>query len=145
MLGALFLHGCVADQSVNQMLKEIADGIKLLWAFQYQCIHDGNGYNPSLGVFTVPQDGVYVFSYTVYSSVELNQRLYHKVRMMKNGEVMTSTWEDNQEDGEDSGTQTITVDMQKGDQVYMELKSDRKICKHLELNTFSGYILYASV
>ncbi|XP_077422719.1 cerebellin 18 [Vanacampus margaritifer] len=230
LLGALCLHVCVATQSINQMLKEIAvnlketvtcdkwdcncafnrqrgcccaandmfqieddtfkrmtslwddisvlksnvgalnNGIKVafkanmdptLFIDSISCfgpfntnstisyttvtLNDGNGYNPSIGYFTAPQAGVYVFSYTVYSYVEVNQRLYHKVQMMKNGEVMTSIWEDNREDGEDSGTQTLTVDMQRGDQVYMELEIEGKLCKHLQFNTFSGYILYASV
>ncbi|XP_057694149.1 cerebellin 18 [Corythoichthys intestinalis] len=114
-------------------------------AYTRVTLNDGNGYNPSLGVFTAPHAGVYVFSYTAYSYVEAYQRLYHKVQMMKNGEVMTSIWEDNREDGEDSGTQTLTVEMQRGDQVYMELESGRKLCKHLELNTFTGYIVYASL
>ncbi|XP_061923195.1 cerebellin 18 [Entelurus aequoreus] len=106
-------------------------------------LNDGNGYNPSLGVFTAPHAGVYVFSCTVYSVVNLNQRLYHNVVMVKNGEVLTSVWEDNREDGEDSGSHALTVEMQRGDQVYMELESGRKLCTNLYSNVFTGYMLYA--
>lgn len=31
------------------------------------------------GVFTAPKDGVYSFSYTVYSYVQMGVRIYHKV------------------------------------------------------------------
>lgn len=34
------------------------------------------------------------------------------------------------------------LEMQKGDQVYMELMSGRKICEHLEHNIFTGYMAY---
>uniref|UniRef100_A0A8C5DMJ1 C1q domain-containing protein n=1 Tax=Gouania willdenowi TaxID=441366 RepID=A0A8C5DMJ1_GOUWI len=38
-------------------------------------LNHGDGYNPSLA----PCAGVYVFSFTIYSFVEANQPLYHKV------------------------------------------------------------------
>ncbi|XP_071352799.1 cerebellin 18 [Trachinotus anak] len=105
-------------------------------------LNDGMGYNPSLGVFTAPCAGVYVFSFTVYSSVEENARLYHKVQLMFNGKPTASVWENNREDGEDSATQVVVLELQRGDQVYAELTSGRKLCKYLEYNIFTGYILY---
>ncbi|XP_047450397.1 cerebellin 18 [Mugil cephalus] len=105
-------------------------------------LNNGNGYNPSLGVFTAIRAGVYVFSFTTYSSVGQNGRLYHKVQLMKNGVLAVSVWENNREDGEDSATQVVTLAMQKGDQVYLELMSGRKLCTDLQYNIFTGYILY---
>nr|XP_020441611.1 cerebellin-3-like [Monopterus albus] len=104
--------------------------------------NDGRGYNPSLGVFTAPLAGVYVFSLKVYSSVEENGRLYHKVQLIWNGRPMSNVWEDNREDSEDSATQILVVELQKGDQVYVELMSGRRLCKNLEYNIFTGHILY---
>ncbi|XP_040901506.1 cerebellin 18 [Toxotes jaculatrix] len=105
-------------------------------------LNDGRAYNPSLGVFTAPRPGVYVFSFTVYSSVEENGRLYHKVQLILNGKPTASVWENNREDGEDSATQVVVLELQRGDQVYVELTSGRKLYKSLELNIFTGYILY---
>uniref|UniRef100_A0A3B4UE01 Cerebellin 18 n=1 Tax=Seriola dumerili TaxID=41447 RepID=A0A3B4UE01_SERDU len=105
-------------------------------------LNDGMGYNPSLGVFTAPCAGVYVFSITVYSSVEENKRLYHKVQLMLNANPTASVWENNREDGEDSATQVVVLELQRGDQVYVELVSGRKLCKYLDYNIFTGYILY---
>ncbi|XP_044057284.1 cerebellin 18 [Siniperca chuatsi] len=105
-------------------------------------LNHGNGYNPSLGVFTATSPGVYVFSFSVYSFVGKDERLYHKVQLMKNGKTTLSVWEDNREDGEDSASQVVVLEMQRGDQVYLELMSGRKLCQYLQYNIFTGYILY---
>ncbi|XP_075906091.1 cerebellin 18 [Nelusetta ayraudi] len=105
-------------------------------------LNEAAGYNPSLGVFTAPKAGVYSFSFTVYSYVQLGARIYHKVQLMKNGIVVASAWENNREDGEDSATQVVVLEMKSGDQVYMELTSGRKLCNRLQFNSFSGHIVY---
>ncbi|XP_041851252.1 cerebellin 18 [Melanotaenia boesemani] len=105
-------------------------------------LNTGNGYNPSLGVFTAPAPGTYVFSFTVYSSVEQNGRLYHKVQLMKNGVIVVGVWENNREDSEDSATQVVALELLRGDQVYLELMSGRKLCTSLNYNIFTGYIVY---
>ncbi|CAN9511087.1 unnamed protein product [Ophioblennius macclurei] len=114
-------------------------------AFSEVALNDGFGYNPALGIFTAPSGGVYVFSFTVYSHVGENKLLYHKVILKKNGVAAVSVWENNREDGEDSATQIVTLKMSQGDQVYLELMSGRKLCKHLEYNIFTGYMLYPDV
>ncbi|XP_028275335.1 cerebellin 18 [Parambassis ranga] len=105
-------------------------------------LNEGNGYNPSTGIFTALRAGVYVFSFTVYSSVEENARLYHNVQLMKNNMVGAGVWENNREDGEDSATQVVALEMNRGDQVYLVLMSGRKLCTHLQYNIFTGYMLY---
>uniref|UniRef100_A0A667Y272 Cerebellin 18 n=1 Tax=Myripristis murdjan TaxID=586833 RepID=A0A667Y272_9TELE len=107
-------------------------------------LNDGHGYNPALGVFTAPRCGAYVMSFRAYSNVgSPTERLYHKVQMMKNGEVVASMWEANREDMEDSGTQVVVVDLKRGDQIYMELMYGRSLCgTGAQKNIFSGYLLY---
>ncbi|XP_014836277.1 PREDICTED: cerebellin-2-like [Poecilia mexicana] len=105
-------------------------------------LNSGNGYNPSLGVFTAPCPGVYMFSFTAFSSVGVDGRLYHKVQLMKNGKMGVSVWENNREDIEDSATQVVVMEMQRGDQVYIELVSGRKLCTFMEYNIFTGHIVY---
>ncbi|XP_036392509.1 cerebellin 18 [Megalops cyprinoides] len=108
-------------------------------------LNQGNGYNPALGAFTAPRTGLYSFSFTAYSDViDATARLYHQVRLMKNGQVVASVWEDNREDSEDSGTQTVLLSLNRGCQVYVELQSGRQLCNDLaNHNTFSGYLVYA--
>ncbi|CAG6006638.1 cerebellin 18 [Menidia menidia] len=110
--------------------------------FKSVTLNAGKRYNPALGVFTAPKSGVYVFSFTIYSAVEPNGRLYHKVQLMKNGIVGVSVWENNREDSEDSATQVVALELLRGDQVYLELISGRKLCADLQYNIFTGYIVY---
>uniref|UniRef100_A0A3Q3BIM6 Cerebellin 18 n=1 Tax=Kryptolebias marmoratus TaxID=37003 RepID=A0A3Q3BIM6_KRYMA len=110
--------------------------------FSNVTLNTGGGYKPSMGVFTALFPGIYVFSYTVYSSVDVDGHLYHKVQLMKNGEKGVSVWENNREDAEDSATQVVALELQQGDQVYLELSSGQKLCTHLDYNIFTGYIVY---
>ncbi|GAA6098594.1 finTRIM family, member 86 [Tachysurus ichikawai] len=107
-------------------------------------LNQGYGYNPALGTFTAPRAGLYSFSYTVYSNVGAEgERIYHKVQLMKDGQVIASSWEDNREDSEDSATQTVLLQMKQGNQVYMELVLGRFLCADTQgYNSFSGYLVY---
>ncbi|KAE8300750.1 Adiponectin 30 kDa adipocyte complement-related protein [Larimichthys crocea] len=110
-------------------------------------LNHGNGYNPALGIFTAPSSGLYSFSFTVYSRLgKEGERMYYKVQLMNNGEVVASTWEDNREDSEDSSFQTVLLPLQQGDQVYVELMEGRHICGIAEgLNIFSGSLIYSTL
>ncbi|MCJ8740177.1 hypothetical protein PDJAM_G00055920 [Pangasius djambal] len=96
------------------------------------------------GTFTAPRAGLYSFSYTVYSNVGAEgERIYHKVQLMKEGQVIASSWEDNREDSEDSATQTVLLQLKQGNQVYVELVLGRFVCADTQgYNSFSGYLVY---
>ncbi len=99
------------------------------------------------GIFTAPRPGLYSFSFTVYSKMGgEGERMYYKVQLMRNGEVMASTWEDNREDSEDSSSQTVLLLLQQGGQVYVELLTGRQLCGNVKgLNTFSGSLIYPAL
>ncbi|KAI5099036.1 complement C1q-like protein 2 [Silurus meridionalis] len=107
-------------------------------------LNHGYGYNPSLGTFTAPRSGLYSFSYTVYSNLGAEgERIYHKVQLMKEGQVIASSWEDNREDSEDSATQTVLLQLKRGNQVYVELVLGRFLCADTQgYNSFSGFLVY---
>ncbi|KAG7321799.1 hypothetical protein KOW79_014657 [Hemibagrus wyckioides] len=107
-------------------------------------LNQGYGYNQALGTFTAPRAGLYSFSYTVYSNVGAEgERIYYKVQLMKDGQVIASSWEDNREDSEDSATQTVLLQLKQGNQVYMELVLGRFLCADTQgYNSFSGYLVY---
>ena len=87
---------------------------------------------------------MYSFSFSVYSTVDIEgERMYYKVQLMRNGEVVASIWEDNREDSEDSSSQVVLLSLQRGGQVYVEILSGRQLCGIVEgLNSFSGSLIY---
>lgn len=105
-------------------------------------VNDGNGFNPALGTFTAPRSGAYVFSFTVASMVEDTGLLYHKVDLVLEGEPKAAVWENNREDFQDSATQYVILQLNKGNQIYLRLVSGRKICTTLDSTIFSGFMLY---
>ncbi|KAG1935434.1 complement C1q-like protein [Pimephales promelas] len=94
--------------------------------------------------FTAPHAGLYSFSFTAYSkAAAAGERLYQKLQLMKNGQLIASSWEDNRDDSEDSSTQTVLLQLRHGCQVYVELLSGRQLCGDTQgYNTFSGYLIY---
>ena len=71
------------------------------------------------------------------------QRLYHMVQLMRDGVPLVSTWEDNREDSEDAGSQTVVLQLRRGSQVYVQLVFGRLLCGDTAgHNSFSGYLLY---
>lgn len=65
------------------------------------------------------------------------------VQLMRDGVAVTSTWEDNREDSEDAGSQTVVLHLRHGSQVYIQLFSGRLLCGDIKgHNSFSGYLLY---
>ncbi|XP_033481102.1 cerebellin-1-like isoform X1 [Epinephelus lanceolatus] len=115
--------------------------------FDVVTLNHGRGYNPTLGIFTAPRSGLYSFSFSVYSKVGgEGTRIYYKMQLMKNGEVVASTWEDNRDDSEDSSTQTLLLPLQQGGQVYVELLSGRQLCGNVKgLNTFAGSLIHPTL
>ncbi|XP_066502967.1 cerebellin 18 [Hoplias malabaricus] len=112
--------------------------------YQNISINQGNGYNPALGAFTAPRAGLYSFSYSVYSNMgPEGQRINHRIQLMKDGQVIASSWEDNREDSEDSATQTVLLQLRQGNQVYVELMLGKYICGDTKgYNSFSGFLVY---
>ncbi|XP_063058312.1 cerebellin-3-like [Engraulis encrasicolus] len=112
--------------------------------YQEVSFNSASGYNPTHGIFTAPVSGLYSFTFTVFSKVPYyGDRLYHHVILMRDGVPVTSAWEDNREDTEDSATHTVLLTLAQGDQVYLVLQSGRELCGDLQgSNKFSGFLVY---
>ncbi|KAJ3614713.1 hypothetical protein NHX12_018284 [Muraenolepis orangiensis] len=109
-------------------------------------LNHGDGYNPALGIFTAPRDGLYSFAFTAYSRMaSAGDRLYHQLQLMRNGKVMASIGEENRGNLEDSGTHVVLLSLERGGQVYVVLRTGRLLCGDTGgLNAFSGYLVYGT-
>lgn len=103
--------------------------------------NNGNGYNDSTGIFTVPESGTYVFTWTTFSYVEE----YVRLEIVVAGTIYGGTLSDTQETGDaDTETGIIVVNAQEGDEVFIRTQSrgpgNGRLYVEFECaSTFSGW------
>merc|ERR1712212_1066707 len=97
----------------------------------------GDSYNPETGVFTAPVKGVYFFRFTASNSYHLD--LDMGVKMYKNQEEILY----NHENGvEDFFSNAVTLELVKGDQVFLMLPPRITVYADSHENSFSGHLLF---
>ncbi|XP_062386945.1 complement C1q tumor necrosis factor-related protein 3-like [Sardina pilchardus] len=100
----------------------------------------GNAYNPATGIFTAPVKGVYYFSFsgTNHNSRPMGLRLY------KNGQSMVVVYNHPfNHHRYETATNGMTLELEKGDQVYMRLYVNTWIAdSENDHSTFIGHLLF---
>ncbi|XP_008420788.1 complement C1q-like protein 2 isoform X3 [Poecilia reticulata] len=99
----------------------------------------GNAYNQNTGIFVAPVRGMYYFTFFYRAGGE------HKVRLvlMKNNEyVVESSDHKTLNDGADNGGNAAFMELQQGDQVYVQLYPDTHVFGGSHTTTFSGFLLH---
>ncbi|KAL6472159.1 hypothetical protein MHYP_G00183470 [Metynnis hypsauchen] len=108
--------------------------------FRKQITNIGNAYNPLTGVFTAPLGGVYYFRFNLVGSSE-SRRL--AVTLMKNEERIFDVSE-LPKGSNQYAVGGATLLLQKGDHVYVNLRSDSQITDDSDNHcAFSGFLLFA--
>ncbi|XP_062592487.1 uncharacterized protein LOC134253928 [Saccostrea cucullata] len=103
--------------------------------------NNGNAYNTSTGIFTVPETGTYVFTWTAFSYVEE----YVRLEIVVAGTIYGGTLSDTQETSDaDTETAIVVVNANTGDEVYIRSQSEDPGDGHLYVehecsSTFSGW------
>ena len=98
----------------------------------------GNGYNSHLGSFVAPVSGTYVFSTTLVSFYHINSH----AQFVKNGQAVTTLFVSGVESGHDTASQTIVLQLQKGDDVTVQnLDTDTSFLGS-SYSIFSGFLLF---
>ncbi|XP_076151886.1 complement C1q-like protein 2 [Alosa pseudoharengus] len=101
----------------------------------------GSAYDPSTGIFTVPVKGVYFFTFVLFNPIGHNHA--SGAKLMKNGEMVVSATDNIPgADSEDTTSNTVILDLEVSDKVYIEMFSGRAIYTDgNRRNTFSGHLL----
>ncbi|XP_034146156.1 complement C1q-like protein 2, partial [Esox lucius] len=100
----------------------------------------GNAYSPSTGVFKAPVSGTYYFRFTAFSLTNNHRR----VSLYKGGQlVVTVTDVQSDQDGEDSSSNGVTLQLEKGEEVYTQLKAQHHVYDDGAYHTtFTGFLIF---
>ncbi|KAL4226161.1 positive regulation of dendritic spine morphogenesis [Mactra antiquata] len=97
----------------------------------------GNGYNDSLGAFTAPVDGIYVFSSTM---VALQHRNAHS-SFFKNSDRINTMFASGVESQYDTSSSTIVLQLSKGDVITVRNGDADTSIHGYDHSSFSGFLL----
>ena len=100
----------------------------------------GRHYNANDGVFTVPYDGTYVFSWSAANE----DRSHMQTELVVNGHIFGRTWSDSMDhDDRTVASNTVILDLHTKDAVWIRSNNvhNGQIMGNL-MSTFSGWLLY---
>lgn len=86
--------------------------------------NNGNGYNPSTGVFIAPETGVYVFTWTIREA----SNCYHSTQLMVNTAEIGIIHLHSVVDGDFTGTGVVVTHVNAGDDVYVRTHESWNHC-----------------
>uniref|UniRef100_A0A3B3TUK1 Complement C1q-like protein 2 n=1 Tax=Poecilia latipinna TaxID=48699 RepID=A0A3B3TUK1_9TELE len=99
----------------------------------------GNAYNQHTGVFVAPVRGIYHFAFYYHAS-GLHPSYVH---LMKNSDIVVlSSDQQTANDGADNGGNAALLELQQGDQVYVQLVANNHVWGNNYHTTFSGFLLH---
>ncbi|XP_062574646.1 complement C1q tumor necrosis factor-related protein 3-like [Saccostrea cucullata] len=101
--------------------------------------NEGNGYNPSTGIFTAPIAGMYVFFVNVQSY--RSQTIFVDIVLNGSTKVRTMAWS-NGNDYFDAGPNMVVLTIQKGDAVWITRHSGAGYYNDGPITTFSGFLIH---
>ncbi|XP_062567984.1 uncharacterized protein LOC134230236 isoform X2 [Saccostrea cucullata] len=97
--------------------------------------NEGNGYNPSNGIFTAPVDGTYVF----FVNVQSYYRKTIYAAIVLNGATKVKTMAHNNYN--DAGPNMVVLNIKKGDAVWVRYSSGQGYYSSGSITTFSGFLI----
>jgi hypothetical protein len=106
-------------------------------------LNDGNAYDRNTGIFTVPVDGVYLFS---YAANDYHGHLIY-VQLVVNGNPESSVYMVPSTNKHMMGSNTVILRLRSGQQVSLRMLGSQtgdslQGTALLRTNTFSGALLY---
>uniref|UniRef100_A0A3B5LJC9 C1q domain-containing protein n=1 Tax=Xiphophorus couchianus TaxID=32473 RepID=A0A3B5LJC9_9TELE len=102
-------------------------------------INVGNAYNQHTGIFSAPVPGIYYFTYFYHAG---GSQVVNLSLMKNNEEVVTTYDHKTSHDVADNGGNAALLQLQQGDQVYVQLVENTHIWGGSHGTTFSGYLLH---
>ncbi|XP_048018815.1 complement C1q-like protein 2 [Megalobrama amblycephala] len=109
-------------------------------AYQDVFVNEGRAYNPTTGIFTAPVKGVYFFTISGHNRSSRGMGL----RLFKNGQQMITVYNHPLSDRYDTGSNSISLTLERGDHVYVRLRENTWVFDNVNDHTsFVGHLLYS--
>ncbi|XP_067308553.1 complement C1q-like protein 2 [Pseudorasbora parva] len=103
-------------------------------------VNDGRAYNPTTGIFTAPVKGVYFFTLSGHNRSSKAMGL----RLFKNGQQVVTIYNHPLGDRYDTGSNSISLTLEKGDHVYVRLRQNTWVFDNENDHTsFVGHLLFS--
>ena len=114
--------------------------------FQHELIDDGNGYNPSTGVYTVPVTGRYRIIYSIAQKTQATASQYWLMINNQTTPISGLSLYNQNTNALKRGTGSAMVNLNSGDRVYLKLHyllgTNYLNCYNYSDCRFSGFLLY---
>lgn len=108
--------------------------------FRKVFVNEGGAYNPTTGIFTAPVKGIYFF--TIGGLYQPSKAMV--LDLMKNGQKVLSVYKSSKAKHYDSGSRSVSLNLEKGDHVYIQLRSKTWIYDDVNVHSiFSGHLLFS--
>uniref|UniRef100_A0A8C1ESY5 Cerebellin 7 n=1 Tax=Cyprinus carpio carpio TaxID=630221 RepID=A0A8C1ESY5_CYPCA len=103
-------------------------------------VNEGSAYNPTTGIFTAFVKGVYFFTFTGHNQSSKPMGL----KLLKNGQQMITIYNHPQGNRYETASNSISLTLEKGDQVYMRLFENTWVFDNENDHTsFCGHLLFS--
>uniref|UniRef100_A0A8C1Z6I4 Cerebellin 7 n=1 Tax=Cyprinus carpio TaxID=7962 RepID=A0A8C1Z6I4_CYPCA len=103
-------------------------------------VNEGSAYNPTTGIFTAFVKGVYFFTFSGHNHSSKPMGL----KLLKNGQQMITIYNHPQGNRYETASNSISLTLEKGDQVYMRLGENTWVFDNENDHTsFCGHLLFS--
>ncbi|XP_071809505.1 uncharacterized protein [Asterias amurensis] len=112
----------------------------IILTYQKIFTNQGGHFDEETGIFHCYVPGTYYFSVNIYKSSNQNFPL---VQLLKNGDHTVGVIDYGITDTEDGASNSVILDLEDSDQVYLQLYDGRELySSHYRFTTFSGFLIF---
>ncbi|XP_041479958.1 collagen alpha-1(X) chain-like [Lytechinus variegatus] len=112
----------------------------IIITFEHVFANFGNHFDAYTGIYTAPVAGAYYFIFNIHMA-STHKNPY--VKLMLNGKMQVSVHDYDNRDAFDSTTNSVILELQASDRVWLQLDADNEVSSNSNrYTTFTGYMIF---